>query len=206
MGPGATAPGPFHILETIYREDLISHVRPKARLDDLGRQLELTEVRMPVTYGMRSPIIGFTLTVVVTLVASASRADETIDATDPHRVLVVIQNFHEAALGTDNLGDPKIEGRIEGKEYLLSAYDCSRGRQCKSLTFSANWAGDGFTDAMMADWNREKRFGKAYLDQDGRATVEMSVNLDGGVSRANLESTIDWWRLVLVKFTNNFDF
>jgi hypothetical protein len=59
---------------------------------------------------------------------------------------------------------------------------------------------------MMADWNREKRFGKAYLDQDGDATVEMNVNLHGGVSLANLEATIDWWRLILDEFADEFDF
>ncbi len=76
--------------------------------------------------------------------------------------------------------------------------------------FSAGWEGDDrpddLTDAMMADWNREKRFGKAYLDGDGNATVDMSVNLHGGVTRANLDDTIDWWRLVLVEFDDYFDF
>ncbi len=79
-------------------------------------------------------------------------------------------------------------------------------RDCKTLTFEAGWEGDDLTDEMMADWNREKRFGKAYLDEDGLATVEMSVNLHGGVTRANLDDTIDWWRLVLDEFADYFDF
>jgi hypothetical protein len=32
------------------------------------------------------------------------------------------------------------------------------------------------------------------------------VNLHGGVARANLEDTIDWWRLVLDEFADYFDF
>ena len=41
------------------------------------------------------------------------------------------------------------------------------------------------------------RFGKAYLDLDGHPTIEMNVNLSKGVSRENLDDTLDWWREVL---------
>ncbi len=33
----------------------------------------------------------------------------------------------------------------------------------------------------------------------------MNVNLHGGVTRANLDDTIDWWRLVLAEFADYFD-
>lgn len=143
------------------------------------------------------------------LAAPAAGAEETIDATDPERILAIAHSFGEAALTTDNLGDPLIEGRIGEKDYRLLFYGCSENRDCKTLMFSAGWEGDDRTDdrtdEMMADWNREKRFGKAYLDEDGLATVEMNVNLHGGVTRANLDDTIDWWRLVLAEFADYFD-
>jgi len=144
------------------------------------------------------------------LAAPAAGAEETIDATDPERILAIAHSFGEAALTTDNLGDPLIEGRIGEKDYRLLFYGCSENRDCKTLMFSAGWERDDRTDdrtdEMMADWNREKRFGKAYLDEDGVATVEMNVNLHGGVTRANLDDTIDWWRLVLAEFADYFDF
>ncbi len=157
---------------------------------------------------MRDLTFGLALTASITaamLTAPAAVAEETIDATGPARILAVVQGYGEAALTTDNLGDPLIEGRIDEKDYRLFFYDCSEGRDCKTLTFEAGWEGDDLTDEMMADWNREKRFGKAYLDEDGRATVEMNVNLHGGVTRANLDDTIDWWRLVLSEFADYFD-
>ena len=155
---------------------------------------------------MRDLILGLALTAAVMAAGPAARAEETIDATDPERILAIAHSFGEAALSTDNLGDPLIEGRIGEKVYRLLFYGCSEGRNCKTLLFSAGWEGDDLTDEMMADWNREKRFGKAYLDEDGLATVEMSVNLHGGVTRANLDDTIDWWRLVLDEFADYFDF
>lgn len=161
---------------------------------------------------MRDLTLGPALAAAITaamLAAPAAGAEETIDATDPERILAIAHSFGEAALTTDNLGDPLIEGRIGEKDYRLLFYGCSEGRDCKTLMFSAGWEGDDLTDdltdEMMADWNREKRFGKAYLDEDGRATVEMNVNLHGGVTRANLDDTIDWWRLVLAEFADYFD-
>ena len=154
---------------------------------------------------MRDMTLG--LAIMAALAApTAAGAEETIDATGPARILAVVQGYGEAALTTDNLGDPLIEGRIGEKDYDLFFYDCNEGRDCKSLTFSATWETDDLTDEMMAGWNREKRFGKAYLEQDGNATVEMSVNLHGGVTRVNLDDTIDWWRLVLAEFADYFDF
>jgi hypothetical protein len=151
--------------------------------------------------------LTFGLAIMAALAApAAAGAEETIDATDPERILAIAHSFGEAALTTDNLGDPLIKGRIGEKGYDLFFYDCNEGRDCKSLTFSATWEGADLTDEMMADWNREKRFGKAYLDEDGLATVEMSVNLHGGVTRVNLDDTVDWWRLVVAEFADYFDF
>jgi hypothetical protein len=137
--------------------------------------------------------------------AFVAGAGEVIDATDPDAVLEVVRNYGDASLARDSLGDPLIEGTIEGKEYRLFFYDCREGRDCKSLTFSATWEAEDTTAAMISDWNREQRFGKAYLDADGRATVEMHVNMHGGVTPANLDDTTGWWRLVLEKFPEYHD-
>ena len=136
----------------------------------------------------------------------AAEAGATIDATDPAGVLAIAGTYGDAALTKDGMGDPLIEGSIDSKEYRLYFYDCSENRDCKSLMFCAIWEAEDLTDAMMANWNREKRFGKAYLDEDGRAALEMNVNLHGGVARENLDDTLDWWRLVLAEFADFHDF
>jgi hypothetical protein len=69
---------------------------------------------MPGIHKMWRLPLSIPLFMAVILAASAIRAEETVDATDPQQVLAVVQIFGEAALGTDNHGDPKIEGRIEG--------------------------------------------------------------------------------------------
>jgi hypothetical protein len=196
-GSGVTAPGPCHVLihdfETIFSPVL--HWTPERR-ESAVRDLTLGLALM-VALAAPVPAAG---------TSGAAGAEETLDATDPERILALAHGYGEAALTTDNLGDPLIEGRIGEKDYDLFFYGCDEGRDCTSLTFSATWEAGDLTDEKMADWNREKRFGKAYLDQDGNATVEMSVNLHGGVTHANFDNTIDWWRLVLAEFAGYFDF
>jgi hypothetical protein len=138
--------------------------------------------------------------------AGAAHAGEVIDATNPAAVLSIVSNFGDAELTNDGMGDPLIEGHIEGKEYALYFYDCKANRDCKSLMFLATREAEGLSDETLAqtvaEWNREQRFGKAYIDEDDRAAVEMNVNLHGGVTRDNLTDTIDWWRLVLAEFSD----
>jgi hypothetical protein len=136
----------------------------------------------------------------------AAEAEELIDATDPMRVLTIAQKYGEAALTTDGMGDPLIKGTLGGWDYLLYFYDCTDNRDCQTVMFQAAWDTDEVTEAMLAEWNREERFGKAFLDKDERPTVEMNVNLHGGVAPANLDDTFDWWRVVVERFVERYDF
>lgn len=125
---------------------------------------------------------------------------------EPEFVLAAAGRVGEAELGRDGLADPLIRGRIGDRPYFVYFYGCKSGRDCTNLMFSARWESDHFTDRSMGDWNRKKRFGKAYLDADGNPALEMNVNLFGGVSRANLEDTFDWWRLLMAEFAEFYGF
>ena len=50
-------------------------------------------------------------------------------------------------------------------------------------------------------FNREHRFARAVLAEDGSPMIEMDVSLDGGVSRDALEAEIAAWRALLLKFS-----
>jgi hypothetical protein len=175
----------------------VNHIAPKLVARPLTPSFGTSGQKTGVV--MRKLIIGLALAA-YSLPAPTAYAGELIDATDPAGVLEVVRGHGDASLSKDGMGDPLIEGVIEEKDYRLLFYNCTEGRDCKSLKFSATWEAEDLTDAMMSDWNREQRFGKAYLDKEGQATVEMNVNLHGGVTRANFDDTIDWWRLVLSEF------
>lgn len=128
-------------------------------------------------------------------------AADLVDATDPQQVMNLARGYGSANLSTDGVGDPMITGRMDGTRYSIMFYGCSDNRNCKTIRFSSAWATDGqYTLEDMNAWNEGYRFGKAYLDDEGDPVLEMNVNLLYGVSRRNLDDTIDWWRVALGQF------
>ncbi len=134
--------------------------------------------------------------------ATAPKAQELVDGSDPEVIRELIRGFGSATLGTDGIGDPMITARIEGNRFRVYFYDCENNRDCSAIQFQAGWATDGISNATITEWNNLKRFGKAYLDDENDPWLEMDVNLAYGVSRANLEDTIDWWRVALNAFVD----
>lgn len=133
--------------------------------------------------------------------APTASAQALIDATNPQAVFEVARGFGSAELTADNDGDPKITGRMEGIRYSVYFYGCRQNKGCKTVQFSASWSAPGkFNLDQVNDYNRQKRFGKVYLDKDGDPVIQFDVNLQNGVSRGNLEETFDWWKTILVEF------
>lgn len=59
------------------------------------------------------------------------------------------------------------------------------------------------TDATLADldeWNRQRYFTKAYMDDEGDPALEMAVNLEGGVTVSNLRRSIRTYSQALAAF------
>ncbi len=123
-----------------------------------------------------------------------------VSAEAPQQVLEVAKGFGSASLEQDSDGDPKISGRIEGTKYLIHFYGCKSGANCDDIQFSAAWSDTDISVAKINEWNRSKRYGKAYIDADGDPVLEMAVNLDYGVTKENLEDSFDWWLRILQVF------
>ncbi|MEI9850087.1 MAG: YbjN domain-containing protein [Sphingomonas sp.] len=64
----------------------------------------------------------------------------------------------------------------------------------------------GFTDPVVStdrinEWNRDHRYGRAYIDKEGDPVVEMDVDLDkGGISRALFDDYVATWGQVGATF------
>lgn len=106
----------------------------------------------------------------------------------------------------DHEGDPLLSTRLEGTHFGVYFYDCAPG-PCSSIQFSAGFNMDNpLKPARIAEWNREKRFGKAYLDDEGDPFIEVDINLAAdGIGRRNFEDSLDLWRAVLADFRNFID-
>lgn len=126
---------------------------------------------------------------------------QNVDATKPDEILSIAKGFGSAELDKDSSGDPKITGRISGTRYGILFYGCRSGSRCRSIQFYASWdISKRIPLERINKWNNDKRYGKAYLDSDNDPVIEISVELEYGMSRRNLEECFRDWELVLNEF------
>ena len=128
-------------------------------------------------------------------------AADLVTAKQPSQILSIAKGFGSAKLETDNSGDPVIRGRIDGTRYTVYFYGCDSGKNCDDIQFMAGWSGYKVSRAALNNWNKERRYGTAYLDDENDPILHMAVNLKYGVSRQNLDDTFDWWKVALKDFT-----
>lgn len=149
----------------------------------------------------------FALMFSVSSAAAQSSCTNIVDGSDPGRIFNLARGHGSAEISTDSRGDPKIDGRMHGVKYQIYFYGCKNGEQCNSVQFRAGFTQDNKqTIERMNEWNVAKRFGKAAIDKDGDATIELNVNLRGGVCNANFDETVGWWSTVLREFLQWINF
>ncbi len=132
--------------------------------------------------------------------AASPGVDTFIDATMPEKIVEIAKGFGSAELSTDVDGDPLISGRIEGKKYQISFFGCTGGSKCHDIRLLTGWSKTKVGLEQANDWNRTKRFGTAYLDKEGDPILSMTVNLEHGVSRSNLDETFVYWGIAVKAF------
>lgn len=131
-------------------------------------------------------------------------AQEQIDGSDPEAIAELMRGYGSARIDVAADKTPAIRGRIDGTAFSVFFYGCDESdANCTSISFSAGWSMAGVDVEAVNAWNRDKRFGRGYIDDVGEPILEMDVNLFGSVTVENLDDTIDWWRVVLADFEAN---
>jgi len=147
---------------------------------------------------MKSAIVAALL--LPALLAAPASAEELLDGSKIDDILAIAQKYGPATLEQQQNGNPRISATTEGVSYQIFFMNCAANAVCEDLNFYA-----GFKDIKPAmdalnTWNRDKRFGSAYLDADLDAAIEYDVNLEYGVSRKNLDAAFGVWSLLLGEF------
>lgn len=140
--------------------------------------------------------------IVFTLSGISTATAASVSAKDPYEIVNIARGYGSATLGTDNVGDPKITGRIDGVKYSIYFMGCSNNTNCDSIQFSAGWSMSAAKRPSLNTintWNAKKRFGKAYLDSDGDPRIEIDLPLSE-VSVSYLERYFGWWQVALRYF------
>lgn len=145
----------------------------------------------------------FALGAVATFAISATASAQMVRPQDPKTLVGAMQDAgYKAELTADSAGDPMIRSSSGGSNFTIFFYGCTDNKDCRTVQFYAGWSDpDNASLRAMNDWNRDNRFGRAYLADDGSARVEMDVDMDdGGISRLLFQDNIEFWEIIMTKF------
>lgn len=109
---------------------------------------------------------------------------------------------YSAEMLKDSTGDPMIKSSVGGHPFRIIFFGCKANKDCATIAFTSGYDKKGTTAlTSINEWNRDKRFGRAFLDAEGDPILAMDVDLDdGGVSRALFTDNLEFWVAVKAAF------
>ncbi len=140
------------------------------------------------------------LVLLVVFVSFSSAAQDQYVGGQPQLILDLAREHGTARLTTDEYGDPMVVAEMGNLKYRILFYECGFAG-CEHIQFTAGWLTQGrLSLASVNKWNQTKRFGTASIDPENDAQVDLTANLEGGVTERNLRSTFEYWISVLRDF------
>ncbi len=118
----------------------------------------------------------------------------------PAVAAALISAGYPADVTTNRSGDPLLRSSTGKVLFYVHFYQCGAQLRCSSIQFTAPFRHKSMTPSMIALWNEEKRFGRAFLDRSGIAWVAMDVEASRGMTSEALEANIRRWITVMGMF------
>lgn len=109
-----------------------------------------------------------------------------------------------ARLERDGNGEQYIAATLNGINYAVDVYNCEP--DCADLSFTASFEMDGMTVELMNEWNSTRRFGKAYIREDGDAVIQIAINTRHGIALETFRDDLVWWETVLQDYVEFIGF
>ncbi len=150
------------------------------------------------------------LTVALLVVAlSPARADErgVLDGVTAEEMSAALDDAGLEAFIHPGPSSPEIWSRLDKQPFNVFFFGCSKERMpvCREAQFYAGFPVEGiFPTAQINSWNGTHRFGRAYIDEDGNAALEMDLDAVG-TSRRQIKDVILWWKTLVPQFTAFLD-
>lgn len=97
-------------------------------------------------------------------------------------------------------GSPLVRSSTGKLMFFVHFFQCDAQLRCASIQFTAELHHKTVAPATIAAWNRERRFGRAFLDNRGTAWIAMDVDTSHGVTTEALAANIARWISVISSF------
>jgi len=81
-----------------------------------------------------------------------------------------------------------------GVNWGIYFYACDTNNVCQSIQYSIGWSGaTDITHDKLNDWNRDKRYLRAYADTQGAVFAEYDIDINPGGTWEEMDKTLDRW-------------
>lgn len=138
-----------------------------------------------------------------TVIAATPARAELVNAQNPATIKTILESQGwPATLIQKDGDDPHIESSRNDMKFLVIFMNCTDNRRCKTIQYYM-----GFNDAKdlaltrLNQWNKDKRFARAYKDDEGDPVLEMDVDLDfAGIPRENVGESLNTWASLMDSF------
>lgn len=112
----------------------------------------------------------------------------------------LMQKFGYAAeLDSLQDGTPVIHSSAGGRKFTLFLYKRADDNEFTSLQFFAGFRSDGMPLQFANNWNANKRFSKAIIDDEGDPLLEWDIVVHG-VTEDYLRACFEIWELSLSQY------
>lgn len=138
------------------------------------------------------------LALALALAASPFAASaQTVSATRPDTIAAVLTaRGLPSELKQQGDGNPYIKSAFDDMPFLIALMNCDEQKKdCKTVQFYFGFNDrKNFALEKLNDWNRTKRFARAYRDSENDPVLVMDVDTDkGGVPQAVFNENLDVW-------------
>ncbi|MDY6961645.1 MAG: YbjN domain-containing protein [Pseudomonadota bacterium] len=135
----------------------------------------------------------------------AAQAQPLLAGADSDAVLASAKGYGEATLAAQPNGDPLINGTMDGIRYQIYFRNCTAGADCEDINLYAGFSSQPSLETIN-NWNRDKRFSRAYLDETGDAVIEMDLDMVAGVTPEYLDSQMKLWPQIIGQFATHIGY
>jgi hypothetical protein len=97
-------------------------------------------------------------------------------------------------------GTPLIRSSTGKVLFFVNFFQCDAQLRCASIQFAATFRHKAIAAATIAAWNRDHRFGRAYLDNRDAVLIAMDVETSHGITTEALRANIERWMSVISAF------
>ena len=136
------------------------------------------------------------------LILAAPAAAEMVTARDPAAIAALLKDKGYRAEIVEGADSTYVRTADSGVPVTIFFMSCEGRTNCSTIQFYT-----GFTDAKnvplerINEWNKTRRFARAYIDNEGDPVIEMDVDMDfQGIARENFYGNLDIFLSSIPKF------